>query len=52
MGRRCAHIESAAYRQIGREEAEVGILFTKEVLKAVYHYATLLGRLKSLKKTP
>jgi hypothetical protein len=30
----------------------VGIEFTKEVLKAVYQYSALLGRLRALKKVP
>ena len=52
LGNDAAHIESEVYRQVGQEEVEVGIMFTKEVLKAVYQYSALLGRLKGLKKAP
>lgn len=50
LGNDAAHIESREYDQIGKEEVEVGIEFTKEVLKAVYQYTTLLNRLRGLKK--
>ena len=52
LGNDAAHIESETYRQVGREELEVAIMFAKEVLKAVYQYSTLLGRLRALKKAP
>ncbi len=51
LGNDAAHVESQVYGQIGQEEVEVGIEFTKEVLKAVYQYSTLVNRLKALKKT-
>jgi hypothetical protein len=35
---------------VGREEVEVAIELTKEVLKAVYQYAALLDRMRALKK--
>lgn len=50
LGNDAAHIESQTYQQIGQEEVEIGLLFAKEVLKSVYPYATLLGRLKALQK--
>lgn len=50
LGNDAAHIESTVYNQIGQEEVEVGIEFAKEVLKAVYQYSALLGRLRALKK--
>lgn len=50
LGNDAAHIESKTFEQIGREEVEVGIEFTKEILKAVYQYSHLLSKLKSLKK--
>ncbi|MBW2741126.1 MAG: DUF4145 domain-containing protein [Deltaproteobacteria bacterium] len=50
LGNDAAHIESQTFDQIGPEEVEIGIEFTKEVLKAVYQYGTLLERLRSLKK--
>ncbi len=50
LGNDAAHIESQVYDKIGKEEVEVGIEFTKEVLKAVYQYSALLNRLRGLKK--
>lgn len=50
LGNDAAHIESQEFNQIGQEEVEIGIEFTKEVLKATYQYSALLGRLRSLKK--
>jgi hypothetical protein len=52
LGNDAAHIESQAYTKVGEEEVEVGVMFTKEVLKAVYQYKALLSKLKSLKKSP
>jgi hypothetical protein len=52
LGNDAAHIESREYDKLGKEEVEIGIEFTKEVLKATYQYSTLLGRLRSLKKNP
>src|SRR5260370_26507473 len=50
LGNDAAHIESNEYEKVGQEEVEVGIEFAKEVLKAVYQYSALLGRLRALKK--
>lgn len=50
LGNDAAHIESQTYNQVGEEEVETGLEFTKEVLKAVYQYAALLERLRKLKK--
>ena len=47
LGNDAAHIESQESDKVGQEEAEVGIEFTKEVLKAVYQYSALLNRLKN-----
>jgi hypothetical protein len=52
LGNDAAHIESQEFNGIGREEVEIGIQFTKEVLKAVYQYSDLLNKLRSLKRTP
>ncbi|MDQ3878365.1 MAG: DUF4145 domain-containing protein [Actinomycetota bacterium] len=52
LGNDAAHIESKEYDKVGQEEVEVGIEFTKEVLKAVYQYSSLLARLRALKKNP
>jgi hypothetical protein len=50
LGNDAAHIESQEYAKVGKEEVEVGVEFTKEVLKAVYQYSALLSRLRALKK--
>jgi len=50
LGNDAAHIESQDYNDVGKEEVEVGIDFTKEVLKAAYQHDALLKRLRSLKK--
>ncbi len=50
LGNDAAHIESQEYAKVGKEEIEIGIEFTKEVLKAVYQYSALLNKLRSLKK--
>jgi len=52
LGNDAAHIESQEFNQVGQEEVEIGIEFTKEVLKAVYQYVALLGRLRGLKRAP
>ena len=52
LGNDAAHIESDVYNQVGQEEVDVVIDFTKEVLKAVYQYSVLLNKLRALKKTP
>jgi hypothetical protein len=50
LGNDAAHIESKEYESVGQEEVEVGIEFTKEVLKAVYQYSALLAKLRALRK--
>ena len=50
LGNDAAHIEANTFEQIGKEELEISIDFTKEILKAVYQYESLLERLRSLKK--
>jgi Domain of unknown function (DUF4145) len=52
LGNDAAHIESQEFNKVGQEEVEIGIEFAKEVLKAVYQYSALLGRLRGLKKPP
>jgi hypothetical protein len=52
LGNDAAHVESRQYDKVGKEEVEAGIAFTKEVLKAVYQYSALLGKLRALKKAP
>jgi hypothetical protein len=50
LGNDAAHVELKDFDQIGSEEVEVGILFTKELLKAVYQSSLLADRLSALKK--
>ena len=50
LGNDAAHIESNTFNEIGKDEIEISIEFTKEILKAVYQYESLLGKLRSLKK--
>ncbi len=50
LGNDAAHIESQVYSQIGQQELDVAIEFTKEVLKALFQYANLLDKLRALKK--
>jgi hypothetical protein len=51
LGNDAAHIESNTFANIGAAEIEVSIEFTKELLKAVFQYEALLGKLRGLKKT-
>lgn len=51
LGNDAAHIEAKTYDVIGEEEVRVAIDLTKELLKAVYQYKSLLARLAGLKKT-
>jgi hypothetical protein len=50
LGNDAAHIEAKEYDNVGHEEAEAAIELAKELLKAVYQYATLVGKLRALKK--
>ncbi len=50
LGNDAAHIESQTFTEVGKEEIEVSIEFTKEILKAVYQYENLLSKLRGLKK--
>lgn len=50
LGNDAAHIESKTYTEIGKEEIEISIEFTKEILKAVYQYESLLQKMKRLKE--
>jgi len=51
LGNDAAHLEAQVFDQIGREELEVAIELTKELLKATYQYDSLLARLNALKKS-
>lgn len=50
LGNDAAHIEAKTYDQIGKDESELAIELAKELLKAVYQYASLVARLTALKK--
>lgn len=49
LGNDAAHIKAKTYSEIGKEEIEISIDFTKEILKAVYQYENLLDKLRQLK---
>jgi hypothetical protein len=49
LGNDAAHVEAKVYDEIGQEEVEVALEFTKEVLKGVYQMTALLRRLQQLK---
>jgi len=51
LGNDAAHIESTTFNNVGKEEVEVAIEFTKEILKAAYQYSSLLDRMRSLKSS-
>jgi hypothetical protein len=48
LGNDAAHIESSVYDEVGREEVEIAIEVTKEVLKGVYQMSALVKRLRGL----
>lgn len=50
LGNDAAHVEAKEYAQVGKEEVELAIDVTKEVLKAVYQLGDLVARLEGLKK--
>jgi hypothetical protein len=50
LGNDAAHINAKDYDKIGQEESKLAIELAKELLKAVYQYASLVDRLKALKK--
>lgn len=50
LGNDAAHIELKHFDTIGQEEVRVGILFTKELLKAVYQSSQIADMLEALKK--
>ncbi len=50
LGNDAAHIELKHFDTIGQEEVKVGILFTKELLKAVYQSSQIADMLEALKK--
>jgi hypothetical protein len=50
LGNDAAHINAKDYDKIGPKESQLAIELAKELLKAVYQYASLVDRLKALKK--
>lgn len=52
LGNDAAHIESQIFDQVGEQEVEASIEFTKEVLKATYQLKGLVEKIRALKKTP
>jgi hypothetical protein len=52
LGNDAAHIEAKTYEKVGKEEVEIALEFTKEILKAVYQLGKLLSRLRSFQKQP
>ena len=44
------YVEAKTYNSIGQNEATVALTLSKELLKAVYQYASLLGELKAFQK--
>ena len=51
LGNDAVHVESRTYENVGRDEVEIALELTKEVLKAVYQLEHLLRRLRSHKKS-
>jgi Domain of unknown function (DUF4145) len=52
LGNDAVHVDSKVFQQVGKDEVELSVEFTKEVLKAIYQYDDLLARLRALKKPP
>jgi len=50
LGNDAAHITAKNYDQLGDEQVSLAIELAKELLKAVYQYTSLVGKLKALKK--
>jgi hypothetical protein len=51
LGNDAAHIESKQFEQISEDEVSISLLLTKEILKALYQYKSLLDDLRKYKKT-
>ncbi len=52
LGNDAAHVEAKDYDSVSDTEVTVAIQFTKEILKSLYQYSFLLGKLRALKKQP
>ena len=50
LGNDAVHVEAKEYDEISDTEVTVAIQFSKEILKSLYQYSSLLGKLRALKK--
>lgn len=50
LGNDAAHIEAKTYDTISEQEVEIALELTKELLKAVYQYTSLVAKLRALKR--
>lgn len=50
LGNDAAHIEAKTYDEITEVEAALALELAKELLKAVYQYASLVARMRAMKK--
>ena len=50
LGNDAAHVESRDYERVGKEEVEVAIALTQEILKSSYQMDSIVGRLMALKR--
>lgn len=50
LGNDGAHVESQTYDDVSQKEVTIGIEVAKELLHAVYQYASIMGKLKDLQK--
>jgi hypothetical protein len=50
LGNDAAHIESQTFNQVGKQELDIALQCTKEILRAAYQYDDLLKKFKALKK--
>ncbi|MGR8932567.1 MAG: DUF4145 domain-containing protein [Gammaproteobacteria bacterium] len=52
LGNDAAHIEAKQFDAVSNTELEVAIEVTKEIMKGLYQYSSLLSKLRALKKNP
>jgi len=52
LGNDAAHVESKEFSEISVAQLDVAIEFTKEIIKSIYQYESLLNKFKSLKTPP
>jgi len=50
LGNDAAHIEAKDFCKISNEELEIAISITKEIMKSLYQYEDLLGKIRALKQ--